>query len=109
MKKLKLQKSTYKNILVVAIIILIYIVMQTMINNGMITNKLQNLLIPCCYYAILAMSLNLTVGILGELSLGHAGFMCIAAFTSGIFSKHTEDTIQNAYLRFGLALIIGML
>ena len=28
-----------------------------------------------CTYVVLAVSLNLTVGILGELSLGHAGFM----------------------------------
>ena len=39
------------------------------------------------YYVILAVSLNLTVGILGELSLGHAGFMCVGAFTSAFFTK----------------------
>ena len=37
-------------------------------------------------YAIIAVALNLTVGILGELSLGHAGFMCVGAFSSAFFS-----------------------
>ena len=36
---------------------------------------------PICAYVILAVSLNLTVGILGELSLGHAGFMSVGAFS----------------------------
>ena len=46
---------------------------------------MKGLFVPLCTYAILAVSLNLTVGILGELSLGHAGFMCIGAFSSAFF------------------------
>ena len=55
---------------------------------------------------ILAVSLNLTVGILGELSLGHAGFMCVGAFSSAFFSKLTDGTMPDG-LRFFLALLIG--
>ena len=65
------------------------------------------LLVPLCTYAILAVSLNLTVGILGELSLGHAGFMCIGAFTSAFFSKVMENTAMSSGLRFFGALLIG--
>ena len=32
----------------------------------------------------LAVSLSLVVGFLGELSLGHAGFMCVGAYFGGI-------------------------
>ncbi len=46
---------------------------------------MEGLLVPLCVYVILAVSLNLTVGILGELSLGHAGFMCVGAFASAFF------------------------
>jgi len=56
---------------------------------------MQGLLVPLCVYAILAVSLNLTVGILGELSLGHAGFMCVGAFASAFFSKCVQDSIEN--------------
>ena len=38
------------------------------------------MLVPICAYVVMAISLNLTVGILGELSLGHAGFMSVGAF-----------------------------
>ncbi len=51
------------------------------------TSLLKGLLVPLCIYVILAVSLNLTVGILGELSLGHAGFMCVGAFTGAFFTK----------------------
>ena len=54
-------------------------------------------------------SLNLTVGILGELSLGHAGFMCIGAFTGAFFSKCMINVIQNTFIRFSLALLVGAL
>jgi branched-chain amino acid transport system permease protein len=52
-------------------------------------------------------SLNLTVGILGELSLGHAGFMCVGAFSSAFFSKITVDIIPIPAVRFLIALVIG--
>ena len=60
-------------------------------------------------YVILAVSLNLTVGILGELSLGHAGFMCVGAFSGAFFTKLTAEAIPNLQVRFILALIIGAL
>jgi branched-chain amino acid transport system permease protein len=56
---------------------------------------------------VLAISLNLVVGISGELSLGHAGFMCIGAFASAFFSKCTQQTITVGPLRFVLAILIG--
>ena len=51
----------------------------------------------------MAVSLNLTVGILGQLSLGHAGSMCIGAFV-GAFFKLMVNTIDNVFLRFTLAV-----
>ena len=84
-----------------------YLIVQGMIAGNLLSNLMQGLLVPLCVYIILALSLNLTVGILGELSLGHAGFMCIGAFTSAAFTKATMDTFTNAGLRFFVALIIG--
>ena len=68
---------------------------------------MKGLLIPLCAYVILAVSLNLTVGILGELSLGHAGFMCVGAFSSAFFSKCMVDVIPSSGLRFFLAILLG--
>lgn len=44
----------------------------------------------CCYLIILASSLNLTLGFLGQLSLGHCGFMAIGAYASALISLAAE-------------------
>lgn len=40
----------------------------------------------CCYLIILASSLNLVLGFMGQLSLGHCGFMAIGAYTAALMS-----------------------
>lgn len=57
----------------------------------------------------MAVSLNLTVGILGDLSLGQAGFMCVGAFASAFFTNLVQDSITFTPLRFTLAILIGAL
>ena len=89
-------------------VILAYIIVQIFLLSGSLSNLMQGLLVPLCTYVILALSLNLTVGVLGELSLGHAGFMCIGAFTGAFFSKCTFGTMPDG-LRFFLAILIGAL
>ena len=44
----------------------------------------------CCYLIILAASLNLVLGFLGQLSLGHCGFMAIGAYTAALVSLACE-------------------
>jgi len=106
-KMFKSNKSTQSAFITVGVIVILYIVCQILINTGSISNLLQNLLIPMCYYSIMAVSLNLSVGILGQLSLGHAGFMCIGAFAGAFFSKCMTNTIENTFIRFTLAILIG--
>lgn len=103
----QLNKSTRTNLVTVGIIVIFYVLFQVMIAAGLMTNLMKGLLVPLCYYSILAISLNLTVGILGELSLGHAGFMCIGAFTGAFFTKCTVNKIPNAWVRFPIAIVIG--
>ncbi|MBB2181932.1 branched-chain amino acid ABC transporter permease [Lachnospiraceae bacterium MD1] len=103
----QLNKSTRSNIITIGIIILVYVICQIMIAAGLMTNLMKGLLVPFCYYSILAVSLNLTVGILGELSLGHAGFMCVGAFSGAFFSKVMVNVIENSVIRYILAILIG--
>lgn len=106
-KKLQFSKGSTSNIITYGLVIAIYIIVELMIAGGHMTSLMKGLLVPLCVYVILAVSLNLTVGILGELSLGHAGFMCIGAYTSAFFSRITEDTITVGGLRFFIAIVIG--
>ena len=107
MKKLNLNKNVKDNIITYGIVIVAYLIIQALISAGSLSSLIQGLLVPLCVYVILAVSLNLTVGILGELSLGHAGFMCVGAFTGAFFSRCMEDVITSSPVRFILALIIG--
>lgn len=103
----KLSKTTKNNMITYLMVIILFLIMQTLVSTGNVSSLLQGLLVPLCAYIILAVSLNLTVGILGELSLGHAGFMCVGAFTSAFFSKCMADAIPIAGVRYFLALLIG--
>lgn len=105
----KLSKQKLNDIITYGIVIAAFVIMQILINAGEISSLFQGLMVPLCTYIILAISLNLVVGILGELSLGHAGFMCVGAFTSSFFSKAMQDTITNSAVRFLLALLIGII
>lgn len=104
----KMNKQTRSNLITYGMVIAAYIIVQLLINTGNISSLLEGLMVPICTYVILAVSLNLVVGILGELSLGHAGFMCVGAFSSAFFSKCMRDIITVAPLRFFLALLIGI-
>lgn len=101
-------KKVFKNnCITYGIVIAAYLIVQLFVMGGKVSNLMQGLLVPLCVYAILAVSLNLTVGILGELSLGHAGFMCVGAFTGAFFSKCMQTAIPVTFVRFTLAILVG--
>ncbi|MBR0388412.1 MAG: branched-chain amino acid ABC transporter permease [Clostridia bacterium] len=76
---------------------------------GSMSRSLRAQLIPICCWIVMAVSLNLVVGISGELSLGHAGFMSIGAFTGIIISGWMQKGFQteNETLRLVLAILAG--
>ncbi|WP_296839618.1 branched-chain amino acid ABC transporter permease [Butyrivibrio sp.] len=96
-----------KDLATYLIVIVAYIVFEILILTGALTSHMKGLLVPMVYYAIAAVGLNLCVGILGELSIGHAGFMCVGAFSSAIFSNAFADTLPGG-LRFFLAFVVGI-
>ncbi len=55
----------------------------------------------------MAVSLNLVVGVLGELSLGHAGFMCVGAYAGSFFSVLMQDVITTTWIRFTLSFVVA--
>lgn len=100
-------KIFIQNSITYGIVILCWVLAQLLISTGHMTSLMKGLLVPLCIYVILAVSLNLTVGILGELSLGHAGFMCVGAFSGAFFTNCMEAAIPNVLVRFLLALFVG--
>ena len=106
MKSKAKQKTFINNMITYAIVVVAYIVVQILMCTGHMSSLMKGLLVPFCIYVIMAVSLNLTVGILGELSLGHAGFMCVGAFAGALFSKCMKGSM-NPTVSLIIAVIIG--
>ena len=106
MKSKAKQKTFINNMITYAIVVAAYIVVQILMGTGHMSSLMKGLLVPFCIYVIMAVSLNLTVGILGELSLGHAGFMCVGAFAGALFSKCMKGSMDPT-VSLIIAVIIG--
>lgn len=102
-----MRKETKSNLITFGGAAVLFIVMAILATAGTLSSAMTGILPTVGIYVILAISLNLTVGILGELSLGHAGFWCVGAYVSGTFSLLFQDAIPQVWLRFTLSLIIG--
>lgn len=101
-----MRKSTKSNLITFGIVIGFYLVIQLISAMGLLSSSLSGQLVPICAYVILAVSLNLTVGILGELSLGHAGFMSVGAFSGTIVWTTLYGQVPN-WLGLLLAFVVG--
>ena len=88
-------------------VVIVFIIMSTLKSNGMLTRSMTGQLVPICCYIVMAVSLNLTVGILGELSLGHAGFMSVGAFTGVVTAMSLQAAIPSEGVRLALAIVMG--
>jgi len=102
-KTTKVDFATYLGVIVV------FIITTILQNNGSLKRSAIGLLVPICCYMSMAVSLNLTVGILGELSLGHAGFMSVGAFSGIVVSQSLAGLIPNGPVRLALSMFIGAL
>ena len=109
----KSTKGFLNNLITYAIVIIAFVFTQMalskMIPGVTISRSLKGQLIPICVYIVMAVSLNLTVGISGELSLGHAGFMSVGAFSGIIMSGWLLNAFQmeNETMRLVLAMLAG--
>ena len=91
-------------ILEIAFIIASYVLLTILMKSGMLNRQYTALIVPVGVNIMLAVSLNLVTGFLGELSLGHACFMSIGAYTGALISTSME---LPSYAEFFLALIAG--
>ena len=100
-----MSKTTRSNLITYLMVIAAFVLVQTMVAAGQMSSAIRGQLVPICVYVCMAVSLNLTVGILGELSLGHAGFMSVGAFSGVIVSMSLPGLPTPA--RLLLAIVVG--
>ncbi len=119
---MKISKKLRSNLITYGLVIVAFLIcklaMSGTIEGFKMTRSLKGQLVPICVYIVMAVSLNLTVGISGELSLGHAGFMSVGAFSGIVVSTWllnafggTEAALavlaDNKTIRLLLAMLAG--
>ena len=101
----KFNLNHYINYIVIGILTVVLSVIT--MTGGRLDSSLLFLLEKIAISIILAVSLSLVVGFLGELSLGHAGFMCVGAYIGGKVAALLEDSLGNGLPTFLIALLVG--
>lgn len=105
-----MRKVTKNNLITFGGTLLLCAVMGILMQSGKLSNMAGGMMVTIGCYVIAAISLNLTVGVLGELSLGHAGFMCVGAYSSAVVSQSLVSAGGvPAWLAFTLAILVGAL
>ena len=101
----KIKVNHYINYVVIGVLTIIFGAIS--VAGGRMDSSLLFLLEKIAISIILAVSLSLVVGFLGELSLGHAGFMCVGAYLGGKVAVLLEPSLGNGPLTFLIALLVG--
>ena len=101
----KMKISHYINYFVIGLLTLVLGIISLV--GGHFDNSLLFLLEKITISIILAVSLSLVVGFLGELSLGHAGFMCVGAYLGGKVATLLVPVLGNSILTFLISLVVG--
>ena len=83
------------------------VLMIILSSAGVLSRLGIGLLSRFAYSIIMALSLNLVVGFLGELSLGHAGFMCIGAYIGCYCANLLHNVIGSPLVVLILSMLIG--
>ena len=94
----------YTNYIIVAAALVLFFILGSI---GALGRSNLVLLHRIAYSIVLAVSLNLVVGFLGELSLGHAGFMCVGAYIGCYFGVNMIDVLGSPLLTMILSMLVG--
>ena len=107
--KKTISKTTRSNFITYLMVIVAFVILQVMMSTGNMSSLLKGQLVPICAYIVMAISLNLVVGISGELSLGHAGFMSVGAFSGIVAMTCLTQVIASKAVCLIIAMVIGAL
>ena len=101
------KKSRRGDLLTAAAVAMLLAVMAALLYTGSLTRQVTNMLIPTAVYIVMAVSLNLVVGLLGELSLGHAGFMSVGLFSGCLVAIALTNTALPLMVRLPVSMLAG--
>lgn len=102
--KPKGQIKDFLNYIIIGAVLIFFLVFSMV---GGMKSSTQYLLEKIAIAMILAVSLSMVVGFLGELSLGHAGFMCVGAYLGGKIAVLLVPALGNGILTLLISLLAG--
>jgi len=88
--------------LIIAVLLIVFLIVGHFVTSGLLTRAQNQVVIQIGFFIIMAVSLNLVTGYLGQLPLGHAGFMAVGAYASTIFWR-------GGFLSGQVSVIAGIL
>lgn len=100
--------SLVKIITLIVGVAIVFFILNTLIETGIVSRYISGLLILICIFIIMAVSLNVATGFLGQLVLGHAGFMAIGAYAAALVSIGLRDSISSNLLLFVISAFAAM-
>lgn len=89
-----------------AAVIIVFVIFRLLMSSGILDNYYEGIFIMIGINIILAVSLNMTTGFLGELTLGHAGFMAIGAYSAAILTMNTNMQLPDTIILL-ISLLFG--
>ena len=98
------QKKWIPNVIILVLVLALYILLSVLISANIINPYYSGILTMVCINVILAVSLNLATGFLGQLVLGHAGFMSVGEYSAALFTMYSG---LPTVVSFPLALLVG--
>ncbi len=103
----KINFNHYINYAVIGIFTLVFAIIS--LTGTRLDSSLLFLFEKVAISIILAVSLSVVVGFLGELSLGHAGFMCVGAYLGGKASVIFQQMLgkENDVITLFISLVVG--
>ena len=84
-----------------AVLVALLFVGLSFLTQNVLSTYQNKVLLTVGINIILAVSLNVATGYLGQLPLGHAGFMAVGAYTCALFTKYSN-------LPSGVAFVVGL-
>ena len=99
-----MKKKSLKPLFTLLLVVGIYFLIFGLVEGGLLSRQYKSLIVPIGVNVILAVSLNLTTGFLGELTLGHAGFMSVGAYAGCLFIANAPALPPLVTLLLGIAI-----
>ena len=96
-----------KNLISLVMFAVVYVVLDFLIANRILTPYYRTVVYWIGIYIILSLSLNIIIGITGQLSLGHAGFMSIGAYSAAIVLI-ANPTMTGLFIGMAIGVVITL-